>query len=111
MKKKITFLERKLPSGCWSVALMLCLGLSAVLPGETCAHGTSPATGKTLAKAYTYKLVRSTINASVNERTVSGKVTEGTGKEGLVWLPVGECQDGWVGGELSQPGRPPPPIR
>src|SRR5690606_8561077 len=37
---------------------------------------------------YTYKLVRSTINPTENERTISGRVTEGAGKEGLVGVNI-----------------------
>ncbi|PSL22955.1 SusC/RagA family TonB-linked outer membrane protein [Dyadobacter jiangsuensis] len=88
MKKKITFLERKRPGGCWSVALTLCLGLSAVLPGEADAYGAKLRRENALAGERTYKAVRSTLNAAENERAISGKVTEGAGKEGLVGVNI-----------------------
>lgn len=84
---------------------MLCLGLSVVLPGGACASGTVCMPEDTLAKERTYKLVRSTINKDVNERIVSGKVTEGAGKDGFVGVNMlsiaGAINRGWLAGNAA----------
>jgi TonB-linked SusC/RagA family outer membrane protein len=88
MRKMITFLERTRPSGCWTVALTLCLGLAIVPPGDALAARAMKMHVKTPAESGTYNPKRSLENVANAEKTVNGKVTDGASKEGLVGVNI-----------------------
>ncbi|WP_353719409.1 SusC/RagA family TonB-linked outer membrane protein [Dyadobacter sp. 676] len=88
MKKMITLFERTGPGGCRSAFFMLCLGVTAILPAGAYT-ATAAKRGNVPQKWVTYKALRSETNmAAGSEITVSGKVTDGAGKEGLVGVNI-----------------------